>query len=122
MLLAVLEKRGGLRFSSLDVFLNIAGGLKIVDPALDLGVVAALVSSMQDLPVSKNIAFAGEIGLSGEIRAVSRIEQRIQEAERLGFDKILIPKNNLKGLAKNKYKINILGFSKVADALSELFG
>jgi DNA repair protein RadA/Sms len=122
MLLAVLEKRLGLRFSTFDVFLNIAGGLKIVDPALDLAVVAALVSSMQDLPIAKNIAFAGEIGLSGEIRAVSRIEQRIQEAERLGFTKILIPKNNLKGIAKNKYHIKFIGFSKVNDALSELFG
>jgi DNA repair protein RadA/Sms len=122
MLLAVLEKRLGLRFSTFDVFLNIAGGLKIADPALDLAVVAALVSSMQDLPIAKNIAFAGEIGLSGEIRAVSRIEQRIQEAERLGFTKILMPKNNLKGITKNKYQIKILGFSKVNDALSELFG
>lgn len=122
MLLAVLEKRLGLRFSTFDVFLNIAGGLKITDPALDLAVVAALVSSMQDIPIAKNIAFAGEVGLSGEIRAVSRIEQRIQEAERLGFTKILVPKNNLKGITKAKYQIKITGFSKVNDALGELFG
>jgi DNA repair protein RadA/Sms len=122
MLLAVLEKRLGLRFSTFDVFLNIAGGLKITDPALDLAVVAALVSSMQDIPIAKNIAFAGEVGLSGEIRAVSRIEQRIQEAERLGFTKILIPKNNLKGITKAKFQIKITGFSKVNDALGELFG
>ena len=122
MLLAVLEKRVGLKFSTFDVFLNIAGGLKIVDPALDLAVVSALVSSMHDLPIPKNIAFAGEIGLSGEIRAVGRIEQRIQEAERLGFGKIVVPSNNLKGISKSKYKIKIAGFSKVNDALSDLFG
>ncbi len=122
MLLAVLEKRVGLRFSSFDVFLNIAGGLKITDPGLDMAVVVALVSSMQDIAIPKNIAFAGEIGLSGEIRAVGRIEQRIQEAERLGFGKIIVPSNNLKGISKSKYKIKIAGFSKVNDALSELFG
>jgi len=122
MMLAVLEKRVGLKFSSYDVYLNIAGGLRISDPALDLAVVAALVSSLQDIPVDKNIAFAGEIGLSGEIRAVSRIEQRIQEAERLGFGKIFISGNNLKGLTKSKFKIKIVGLGKVNDVLGELFG
>lgn len=122
MLLAVLEKRVGLRFSTYDVFLNIAGGLKINDPALDLAVVAALVSSLQDMAIDKNIAFAGEVGLSGEIRAVSRVEQRIQEAERLGFTRIYISTNNLKGLSKTKYKIKVTALGKVNDLLGDLFG
>lgn len=122
MLLAVLEKRVGLRFSSYDVFLNIAGGLKINDPALDLAVVAALVSSLQDMAIDKHIAFAGEVGLSGEIRAVSRVEQRIQEAERLGFNRIYISSNNLKGLSKTKNKIQVTALGKVNDLLSDLFG
>ena len=122
MLLAVLEKRVGLRFSTYDVFLNIAGGLKINDPALDLAVVAALVSSLQDMAIDKNIAFAGEVGLSGEIRAVGRVEQRIQEAERLGFTRIYISTNNLKGLSKTKYKIKITALGKVNDLLGDLFG
>jgi DNA repair protein RadA/Sms len=122
MLLAVLEKRGGLKFSTFDVFLNIAGGLKIADPALDLAVVAALVSSLQDIPIPKDYSFAGEIGLSGEIRAISRIEQRIHEAERLGFTQIFIPKNNMKSISKTKFKIKVKGFSRVIDVLGELFG
>lgn len=122
MLLAVLEKRVGLRYSTYDVFLNIAGGLKINDPALDLAVVAALVSSLQDMAIDKNIAFAGEVGLSGEIRAVGRVEQRIQEAERLGFTRIYISTNNLKGLSKTKYKIKIIALGKVNDLLGDLFG
>lgn len=122
MLLAVLEKRVGLRFSTYDVFLNIAGGLKINDPALDLAVVAALVSSLQDMAIDKNIAFAGEVGLSGEIRAVGRVEQRIQEAERLGFTRIYISTNNLKGLSKTKYKIKVTALGKVNDLLGDLFG
>ncbi|MEP7268151.1 MAG: DNA repair protein RadA [Saprospiraceae bacterium] len=122
MLLAVLEKRGGLKFSMYDVFLNIAGGLKIADPALDLAVVVALVSSLQDIPIPKDSVFAGEIGLSGEIRAISRIEQRIQEAERLGFNTIYIPKNNMKAISKSKFKIKVHGHSKVNDVLSEVFG
>ncbi len=122
MLLAVLEKRGSLKFSMYDVFLNIAGGLKIADPALDLAVVVALVSSLQDIPIPKDSVFAGEIGLSGEIRAISRIEQRIQEAERLGFNTIYIPKNNMKAISKSKFKIKVHGHSKVNDVLSEVFG
>lgn len=122
MLLAVLEKRGGLKFFTYDVFLNIAGGLKIADPALDLAVVAALVSSLRDIPIPKDFAFAGEIGLSGEIRAISRIEQRIQEAERLGFTQIFIPKNNMKSISKTKFKIKVKGFNRVLDVLGELFG
>jgi DNA repair protein RadA/Sms len=122
MLLAVLEKRGGLRFSQYDVFLNIAGGLKITDPALDLAVLAALVSSMQDIPIPKSAVFAGEVGLSGEIRSVGRLDQRIQEAERLGFTHFYIPTNNVKSIAKSKHKIKIIGFGKIHDFLDELFG
>ena len=88
MLLAVLEKRGGFPFAQNDVFLNLAGGIRVDDPALDLGVVGALISSLQDVGVSSDICFAGEVGLSGEIRSVNRIDQRIQEADRLGFKQI----------------------------------
>lgn len=94
LLLAVLEKRGGFHFGNRDVFINIAGGLKIEDPALDLAMVCALLSSFEDIPISQKIVFAGEVGLSGEIRAVNRIEQRIAEAEKLGFEKIIISKYN----------------------------
>ena len=107
MLLAVLEKRCGMRFGTMDVFLNIAGGLKIVDPSMDLAVLAALVSSLQDIPVNKKMAFSGEVGLSGEIRGVSRMEQRVQEANRLGFTDIFIPKFNLKGLDQARFDIRV---------------
>lgn len=107
MLLAVLEKRCGFRFGTMDVFLNIAGGIKISDPSMDMSVCAALVSSLQDLPINRKIAFSGEIGLSGEIRGVSRIDQRIQEADRLGFTDIYIPKFNVKGLDQSRFGIRI---------------
>ena len=94
LLLAVLEKRGGFHFGTKDVFVNIAGGLKIEDPAIDLAMVFALLSSYEDVPLSQKICFAGEIGLSGEIRAVNRIDQRISEAEKLGFEKIVVSKYN----------------------------
>jgi DNA repair protein RadA/Sms len=97
LLLAVLEKRGGFQFGSKDVFVNIAGGLKIEDPAIDLAMVFALLSSYEDIPLSQKICFAGEVGLSGEIRAVNRIDQRISEAAKLGFDSIVISKYNRKG-------------------------
>src|SRR6185437_16154143 len=102
LLLAVLEKRGGFHFGVKDVFLNIAGGLKVEDPSIDLAVLCALLSSFEDVPPSSNICFAGEVGLSGEIRAVNRIEQRIAEAEKLGFEKILVSKYNQKGIGVNK--------------------
>lgn len=103
LLLAVLEKRGGFHFGVKDVFLNIAGGLKIEDPSIDLAVLTALLSSYEDIPVPHNVCFAGEVGLSGEIRAVNRVEQRIAEAEKLGFSKIIISRYN----AFNKKKANI---------------
>lgn len=120
MLLAVLEKRCGLGFGMSDVFLNIAGGLKVVDPAIDLSVVAALISSLQTIHIDKKVCFAGEVGLSGEIRAVSRIDQRIQEAARLGFEEIYISKFN-KGIDPSKYPISIRTISKVDDLLELLF-
>ena len=105
LLLAVLEKRGGFHFGIKDVFLNIAGGLKVEDPSIDLAVLCALLSSYEDVPIQPHICFAGEIGLSGEIRSVNRIEQRIAEAEKLGFEKIIVSKYNQKGLAKQKFNL-----------------
>ncbi|WP_286767698.1 MULTISPECIES: DNA repair protein RadA [Sphingobacterium] len=122
MLLAVLEKRFGFRLSAQDVFLNIAGGLRVEDPAIDLAVVVAIISSQQDIAIRSNLTFAGEIGLSGEIRAVNRIEQRIQEAEKLGFDGIFISKFNTKGLDAKKYNIAIRPVAKLEDIFSALFG
>lgn len=122
MLLAVLEKRCGFRLSAKDVFLNIAGGLRVEDPAIDLGVVVAIISSHEDLPVSPKTCFAAEVGLSGEIRAVTRIDQRIAEAEKLGFEAIYISKYNKKGLDVKKYGIQIITVSKVEEVFSALFG
>jgi len=121
MLLAVLEKRGGLRFGSQDVFLNVAGGLRIDEPALDLAVCAALVSAYHDIPIKDDVAFAGEVGLGGEIRAVNRIESRIAEAEKLGFKEIYVSKHAIKGLSSSG-DIRIKGFSKLKEAFEELFG
>lgn len=121
MLLAVLEKRFGFRLSMQDVFLNITGGLRVEDPAIDLAVIAAIISSQQDLPLPNNITLAGEVGLSGEIRAVNRIEQRIAEAEKLGFDGIFIPKHNTKGLQAKKYNIAIRPVGKLEDIFNALF-
>ncbi|NOX84986.1 MAG: DNA repair protein RadA, partial [Chlorobi bacterium] len=121
MLLAVLEKRSGIRLSNKDVFLNIAGGIRVDDPAIDLAVVAAIISSSEDMPVDNNICFAGEVGLSGEIRAISRIENRILEAEKLGFKKIMISKYNLKGIDIKQVKIEILPVGKIQDIGEKLF-
>ena len=121
MLLAVLEKRSGFRLSSKDVFLNIAGGIRVDDPAIDLAVVAAVLSSADDQPVSNNICFAGEVGLSGEIRAVSRVENRISEAEKLGFEKMMISKYNLKGIDKKKQKIEIIPVANIRDVVNLLY-
>lgn len=121
LLLAVLEKRGGFHFGVKDVFLNIAGGLKVEDPSIDLAVLCALLSSYEDIPLPHHICFAGEIGLSGEIRAVNRIEQRIAEAEKLGFEKIIVSKYNQKGLAKQKFSIDIVTMSRVDELYQYLF-
>ena len=122
MLLAVLEKRCGFKLGAKDVFLNIAGGIKVEDPAIDLAVICAVLSSSEDIAISPRIAFSGEVGLSGEIRPVTRIEQRISEAEKMGFEEILISKYNLKGLDRNRYKaIKIIAVSKVEEVFGHLF-
>jgi DNA repair protein RadA/Sms len=121
LLLAVLEKRGGFHFGIKDVFLNIAGGLKVEDPSIDLAVLCALLSSFEDVPLEHHICFAGEVGLSGEIRAVNRIEQRIAEAEKLGFEKIIVSKFNQKGLAKQKFNIEIVTMGRVEEVYKFLF-
>ena len=122
MLLAVLEKRAGFKLIQKDVFLNIAGGLRITDPALDLAVISAILSSSLDIAIDQETCLSGEVGLSGEIRPVNRIEQRILEAEKLGFKRILIPQNNLKGFDIKKSSIKIVVVKKVEDAFRELFG
>jgi DNA repair protein RadA/Sms len=121
MLLAVLEKRSGFKLAQKDVFMNIAGGIKVQDPAIDLAVVAAILSSNYDIAIDKNIVFAGEVGLSGEIRPVNRVEQRITEAEKLGFKTIIISHYSLKGLSMEKYKIKIKGFSKIEMVFKYIF-
>ena len=121
MLLAVLEKRAGFKLAAKDVFLNIAGGLKVNDPAIDLAVISAILSSNIDMPIPHSTCITGEVGLSGEIRPVGRIEQRIREAEKLGMDTILIPRGNLKGVDTSSYNIRIIEIAKVEEALRTLF-
>ena len=121
LLLAVLEKRGGFHFGVKDVFINIAGGIKVEDPSIDLAIVCALLSSYEDVPIPQKICFAGEVGLSGEIRAVNRIEQRIAEAEKLGFEKIVVSKYNAKSLGKLKFGIEIVALGKVEELYQYLF-
>lgn len=120
MLLAVLEKRSGYKVSTKDVFLNIAGGIKVDDPAIDLAVMASVLSSAEDVPIGNDVCFAAEVGLSGEIRAVSRTEKRISEAEKLGFKKIIVSKYSLKGIEKQNYKIKILAVKNIQDIVEVL--
>ena len=122
MLLAVLEKRVGFKLMQKDVFINIAGGLRVTDLAMDLSVIAAVLSSNVDTAIEAGWCMAGEVGLSGEVRPVNRIEQRIAEAEKLGFEHIIIPAHNLKGFDKRKYKIELHPVRKVEEALRTLFG
>jgi DNA repair protein RadA/Sms len=119
MLLAVLEKRGGYKLGVKDVFLNMAGGLKVDDPAIDLAVVCAILSSYEDIPIGKNTCFSAEVGLSGEIRPVNRIDQRISEAEKLGFEKIYISKHNSKGIKNSKIKI--ISVKRIEEVFEDLF-
>lgn len=121
LLLAVLEKRGGFQFGVKDVFLNIAGGMRIEDPSIDLAVVVALLSSYDDVPVPHNICFAGEVGLNGEVRSVNRIEQRIAEAEKLGFEKIFISKYSSKNPAKLSTGIAVEACGRVDEVYQKLF-
>ncbi len=122
MLLAVLEKRAGFRLNMKDVFLNIAGGIRSDDPALDLSVVAAVLSSNADIPIDNRFAFAAEVGLSGEIRAVTRIDARIAEADKLGFEKIYISKYNAKGLDTRRFHIEVVPVATIVELVTELFG
>lgn len=120
MILAVLEKRAGFRLGTKDVFLNITGGISVDDPAIDLAVVAAILSSNEDIPIGKGYCFAGEVGLSGEIRPVNRVDQRIQEAEKLGFTTIFVSKYNKISLKNTAIKVKLV--SKIEDVAGELFG
>lgn len=120
MLLAVMEKRCGFKLGAKDVFLNIAGGIKVSDPAIDLAVVASILSSNADLAIEKNICLSAEVGLSGEIRPVNRVDQRISEAEKLGFDKIIVSSDN-KGIKQENFKIEIVGCTRIEEVLKELF-
>lgn len=121
LLLAVLEKRGGFQFGVKDVFVNIAGGLKVEDPSIDLSIICALLSSYEDVPLPSHFCFAGEVGLNGEIRAVNRIGQRIAEAEKLGFEKIIVSKFNKKGFDKHQFKIDIVALTRVDEVYRYLF-
>ena len=122
MILAVLEKRGGFRLGSQDVFLNIAGGIKVEDPGIDLAVCASIISSFEDISIPSNVCFAAEVGLGGEVRAVNRIEQRIGEAQKLGFKEIYISKYNTKGLDTKAYGIKITPVGKLEELVEGLFG
>ena len=120
MLLAVMEKRCGFKLGAKDVFLNIAGGIKVDDPAIDLAVVASVLSSNADMPISNNIALCAEVGLSGEVRPVNRIDQRIHEAEKLGFEKIILSKYN-KGISQKDYKIELVPCGTIVEVVKALF-
>ena len=122
MLLGVLEKRVGFKLAAMDGFLNIAGGLRVTDPAIDLGVMAAVLSSNGDMPIDSDVCVAGEVGLSGEIRPVSRIEQRIAEAQRVGFRRMILPAHNMNGLNPSLYQIQLIPVRRVVEAVRELFG
>jgi DNA repair protein RadA/Sms len=122
MLLAVLEKRCGFRLGAKDVFINIAGGLKVEDPGIDLALVCAVLSSNEDLPIPQNVCFAAEVGLTGEIRPVNRVDQRIFEAQKLGFEKIYISSYNLKGLDLKQLKIEVIAVTKMEEVFAKLFG
>ncbi len=120
MLLAVLEKRGGFRLGLQDVFLNIAGGLKVDDPALDLAVVTSIVSSYEDIPLPGSVCFSAEVGLGGEVRAVNRIESRISEAQKLGFETIYVSKYNTKGLDVSEYDIEVKPVARLDEIFEQL--
>ena len=122
MLLAVLEKRIGFKLAQKDVYLNIAGGIRVTDPATDLSIISSILSSNVDSSIDRKTCMCGEVGLSGEIRPVSRTLQRISEAEKLGFDTIIVPQSNMNGIDISKYSIHIRGVRKVEEAFRELFG
>jgi DNA repair protein RadA/Sms len=119
ILLAVLEKRLGLKFGTQDVFINIAGGLQLTEPGVDLAVMVAMVSSLKEHPIASKVAVIGEVGLTGEVRGISQIEKRISEAERLGFCKLIIPEINLKGI-RNKTEVELIGVNTVRETVNHL--
>jgi len=121
MLLAVLEKRSGYKVSTKDVFLNIAGGIRVDDPAIDLAVIASVISSAEDVPIGNNICFAAELGLSGEIRAVSRTDSRIGEADKLGFEKIIVSKYSMRGIDIKNFSIEIITVANITEMTDNLF-
>ena len=121
MLLAVLEKRAGYRFGTQDVFLNIAGGLKVDDPAIDLAVCLALVSSLLDVPLPLEACFAAEVGLGGEVRAVNRIDNRIAEADKLGYQTMYVSKYSLKGLDTSKFGLKLAADTSIENMCRKLF-
>jgi DNA repair protein RadA/Sms len=122
MLLAVLEKRCGFRMGTHDVFLNMAGGIKVEDPAIDLAICVSMVSSLEEIPISDKVCFAAEVGLGGELRAVNRVEQRISEAEKLGFEEIFISRFSQKSLDLKKTKIQVKAFGRLTEVFQDLFG
>ncbi|UTW64419.1 DNA repair protein RadA [bacterium SCSIO 12741] len=122
MLLAVLEKRCGFRLGAKDVFLNMAGGIKVDDPATDLAVVSAILSSNEDFPIDPGTCFAAEVGLSGEIRPVNRVEQRIREAQKIGFERIIVSSYSVKGLDLKQFDIQVIAVRKIEEVFNELFG
>jgi DNA repair protein RadA/Sms len=122
MLLAVLEKRASFKLASKDVFINIAGGLRVDDPAIDLAVISAILSSTVDIPIDPFTCFAGEVGLSGEIRPVNRIEQRLGEADKLGMKRILMPSFNRSRIDPSRFKLEIIEVKRVQEIPKHLFG
>ncbi len=122
MLLAVLEKRAGFKLAQKDVFLNIAGGIKVSDPALDLAVISAILSSNVDMAINRGVCFTGEVGLSGELRQVTRIDSRIGEAQKLGFETMIVPRGNIKAINTSSLKIKLIEAARVEDAFRHLFG
>lgn len=117
---AVLDKKAGVHLESSDVYVNIVGGINIKEPGLDLGIISAIVSSFRDMPINSGIAVVGEIGLTGEVRSVMSIEKRIKEVEKMGFEKIVIPKANLKGIDLNSFELEVVGVSNISEALREI--
>ena len=119
LLIAVLEKKAGLMLGGQDVYLNIVGGIRINEPAIDLGVVSAVASSYKNIPIPKEVVVMGEVGLTGEIRRINMIEKRLKEAEKLGFKTCIIPESNKKGL-KDNYKLDIIGVKDIKEAMKKI--
>ena len=119
LLMAVLEKRGGMNFGSQDVYINLVGGIKVNEPALDLGIILAAASSYKNISIKEDVVVIGEVGLTGEVRSINMIEKRIKEAEKLGYKTCIIPESNKK-LLKEKFKLDIIGVKNIIDAMKYL--